>query len=176
MEEYQKFIQFDLKEFSTAISESILGKAINFKKEFIDIESSNLRTIRHCKNSLLFGMNEAWKVKVLIVVSTLPWNYDVAKICELLAIFILISLGNKIDQQDIELDRDDGLITLRNVIGQKPDRTRKYIMKVIKDPGFQIEIETNLKEINLLDVTFCNSNSGLYQNKPKRSQFFRYKI
>ena len=41
MEEYQKFIQFDLKEFSTAISESILGRAINFKKEFIDIESSN---------------------------------------------------------------------------------------------------------------------------------------
>ena len=35
------FIQFDLKEFSTAISESILGRAINFKKEFIDIESSN---------------------------------------------------------------------------------------------------------------------------------------
>ena len=36
-----KFIQFDIKQFYPAISESILGKAINFGKELIDIESSN---------------------------------------------------------------------------------------------------------------------------------------
>ena len=45
------FIQFDIKEFYPAISESILGKAFNFAKEFIDIESSNLRIF---KNNLEF--------------------------------------------------------------------------------------------------------------------------
>ena len=46
---YCKFIQFDIKEFYPAISEAILGKAINFAKEFIDIESFSLRTIQHCR-------------------------------------------------------------------------------------------------------------------------------
>ena len=57
------FIQFDIKECFPAISESILGEAVNFAKEFIDIESSNLRTIQHCRKSLLFHMNEARKKK-----------------------------------------------------------------------------------------------------------------
>lgn len=92
-------------------------------------------------------------------------SYDGAKICELLGIFILKSLGDKIEKQGIELDRDDGLMILRNVNGQKTDRTRKYIIRVIKELGFQIEIKTNLKEVNCLDVTL-NSKSGL--DKPHK--------
>ena len=70
-------------------------------------------------------------------------------------------LEDNIDKQDIGLYRDDGLIVLRNANGQKVDRARKYTIKVIKDLEFQIEIETNLREVNFLDVTF-NLNSGLY--------------
>ena len=43
---------------------------------------------------------------------------------------------------------------LHNANGQKTDKTRKYIIKVMKGLGFQIEIETNLKEVNFLDATF----------------------
>ena len=49
---------------------------------------------------------------------------------------------------------------LRNANAQKTDRTRKCIIKVMKNLGFQIEIETNLKEVKFLEVTF-NLNSGL---------------
>ena len=62
---------------------------------------------------------------------------------------------------------------LRNVNGQKTDRTRKYIIKVMKGLGFQIEIETNLKEVNLLDATF-NLNSGLYKPYKKPSDQLLY--
>ena len=51
---------------------------------------------------------------------------------------------------------------LHKANGQKTDRARKYIIKVIKDLGFQLEIETNVKELNFLDVTF-NLNSRLYK-------------
>ena len=106
-----KFIQFHIKEFYPAISESILGKAINFAKEFIDIESSNLRTIQHCRKSLLFHMNEAWKNKSTdSCFDVTMGSYDGAEICELVGIFILKSLEDKIDKQDIGLYRDDGLI------------------------------------------------------------------
>ena len=97
--------------------------------------------------------------------------YDDAEICELVEIFILKSLEDKIDKQGIGLYRDDGLMILRNANGQITDRTRKYITKVMKDLGFQIEIETNLKEVNFLDVTF-NLNSGLY--KPYKNRTTSY--
>ena len=43
----------------------------------------------------------------------------------------------------------------------------------MKGHGFQIEIETNLKEVNFLDVTF-NLNSGLYKpyKKPNDQLFY----
>ena len=100
-------------------------------------------------------MNEAWKNKSTdSCFDVTMGSYDGAEICELVGIFILKSLEDKIDKQDIGLYRDDGLMILRNANGQKTDRTRKYIIKVMKDLGFQIEIETNLKEVNFLDVTF----------------------
>ena len=43
----------------------------------------------------------------------------------------------------------------------------------MKDLGFQSEIETNLKEVNLLDVTF-NLNSGLYKRYKKASDQLLY--
>ena len=75
-------------------------------------------------------------------------SYEGAEICELVGISILKSLEDKIDKQDIGLYRDDGLMILRNANGQKTDKTRKYIIKVMKDLEFQIEIKTNLKEVN----------------------------
>ena len=83
------------------------------------------------------------------------------------------SLEDEIDKEDIGLYRDDGLMILCNANGQKTDRTRKYIIKVMKDLGFQIEIETNLKEVNFLDVTF-NLNSGLYKPYKKPNDQLLY--
>ena len=100
-------------------------------------------------------------------------SYEGAEICELVGISILKSLEDKIDKQDIGLYRNDGLMILRNTNGQKTDRTRKYIIKVMKDLGFQIEIETNLEEVNFLDVTF-NLNSGLYKPYKKPNDQLLY--
>ena len=43
--------------------------------------------------------------------------YDDAEFCELVEIFILKSLEDKIDKQGIGLYRDDGLMILRNANG-----------------------------------------------------------
>ena len=43
----------------------------------------------------------------------------------------------------------------------------------MKDLGFQIEIETNLKEVNFLDVTF-NLNPGLYKHYKKPNEQLLY--
>ena len=50
-------------------------------------------------------------------------------------------------------NRDDGLILLRNLNGQQMDKKRKTIIKIFKDIGFSIDIQTNLTEEDFLDVT-----------------------
>ena len=52
-------------------------------------------------------------------------SYDGAEICELVGIYLLSLLANIIDENNSGLYCDDGLISLRNVNGQKMNRVRK---------------------------------------------------
>ena len=52
-------------------------------------------------------------------------SYDGVEICEFVGIFILKSLADKIDKQDIGLYRDNGLMILRNANGPKTDTSSK---------------------------------------------------
>ena len=81
-------------------------------------------------------------------------SYDGADVCELVGIYILSALGQRIDEKDTGLYRDDGFIILRNSDGPTTDRIRKDIIRIFKQIGFKIEIKTNLKEADFLDVTF----------------------
>ena len=71
-------------------------------------------------------MNEAWKNKSTdSCFGVTMGSYDGAEICELAGIFILKSLADKIDKQDIGLYRDNGLMILRNANGPKTDTSSK---------------------------------------------------
>ena len=61
---------------------------------------------------------------------------------------------NYILQLKVSRFHDDGLIILRNCDGPTTDRIRKGIIRIFKQIGFKIEIKTNLKEVDFLDVTF----------------------
>ena len=54
----------------------------------------------------------------------------------------------------LQFYRDNDLVILLNVNGQQIDRTRKNIIKIFKDVGFNIDIETNSKKVDFLDITF----------------------
>ena len=57
--------------------------------------------------------------------------------------------------------RDDGLASLRNLDGQETDKVRKNVIRVFKDIGFNLEIETYLKEAGFLDLSL-NLWNGTY--------------
>ena len=91
---------------------------------------------------------------------TLRWKVTMTlKSVNLLEFIFYHKLSNLLPQKDIGLYRDDGLILLRNTNGQLTDRIRKNVIKLFKEIGFKIEIETNLKILNFLDVTFNLANS-----------------
>ena len=55
-------------------------------------------------------------------------------------------------KSNFSIYQDDGLALLKNLNGQGTDKVRKNIIRVFKDIGFSLEIETNLKEVDFLDV------------------------
>ena len=89
-------------------------------------------------------------------------SYDGAEIWELVGIYLLFLLVNIINKSNSGLYHDDGLILLRNVNRQNVDRIRKNVVKILKEVGFKIEIRTNLKIVDFLDVTF-NLTNGSYR-------------
>ena len=77
-----------------------------------------------------------------------------AKIYELVGIYILSHLTIFIGKKYAGLNRDNGLIILRQLNGQQTDRIRKRIIETFKSFGFKIVIMTNLPEENFLEATF----------------------
>ena len=71
------------------------------------------------------------------------------------------------------LNRDDGLLILRNVNGEQIDRMRKSIIKTFKDIASAIDVETNLKFVNFLGTTF-NLNNGIYRSYKKPDDLLWY--
>ena len=154
------FIQFDLIEFYPSITKEILEEVIVFAKKHTEIAEKDLKIIKHCRKSLLYCKDEAWKKNESedCFDVTIGSN-DRAEICELTGIYILSQLSNLLPQEDIGLYQDDGLILLQNTNGQLTDKIRKNVIKLFKEIGLKIEIETNLKIVNFLDVTFNLTNS-----------------
>ena len=100
-------------------------------------------------------------------------SYDGAEICELVGVYILTRLATIIKVSDCGLYRDNGFVIMRNVNGQQIDRERKNIIKILKDARFNIDIETNSKVIDLLDITF-NLNNGIYKSYKKPNDTLLY--
>ena len=100
-------------------------------------------------------------------------SYDGAEVCELVRVYILSLLANRVDKEDTGLYRDDGLVIVRNLTGPQTDKTRKDIIKIFKEIGFKIEIKTNLKQVDFLDVTF-NLNNSTYQPYKKEDNQLLY--
>ena len=62
---------------------------------------------------------------------------------------------------------------LRNLNRQETGKVRKSIIGVFKDIGFSLEIETNLKEIDSIDVSL-NLRNGTYRPYKKPNDMLLY--
>ena len=87
---------------------------------------------------------------------------DGAKMCELVQIYIQSKLKERLPKSNFVQYGDDGLALLRYLNGKETDKVRKNIIRVFKDIGFSLEIKTNLKEVDFLDVSL-NLRNGTYR-------------
>ena len=67
--------------------------------------------------------------------------------------FLLNNLANKFDKTSVGLYRDDGLALFKNINGHLADKIPKEFHQLFKENGLSLEIESNLKTLNYLDIT-----------------------
>ena len=87
-------------------------------------------------------------------------GYDSAQIADLVGLYILDTLSRIVDPIQLDLYHDDGILYLPNSDGPKCSSIQKKIMKTFKFLGFKIEISSNIKVANLLDVTLNLSDNS----------------
>ena len=161
--EKSKFIKFDVCEFYPSITEELLKKALNYAKSFVDISDEDEEIILHCKRSLLFHNNEVWtKMNNDKNFDVTMGSLDGAETCEIVGLFILNMLKSEINQDNLGLYRDDGLAIIKNANGHTLDNLRKRIIRIFKNEGLKITIETNLSSTEFLDVTLDLRNNKYY--------------
>ena len=118
-----KFTQLDIKEFYPSITEKSLNNAITFQENYIPISKEDIRVIKHCRKSLLFYGNEAWKKKEADTTFDVTMgSYDGAELCGLIGIYIQSILRNILSKDNMGLYRDDGLFILRKINKQQTDK------------------------------------------------------
>ena len=84
-------------------------------------------------------------------------SFDGAEVCKLVGTYILCFLAKLNNKNDLDLYRDDGLFILQNVNGEQVDGMRKNI-KTCKAIGFAINVDTNVKIVVFLNITFNFEN------------------
>ena len=171
------FIQFDICEFYPSISEKLLKDSLEFAQEFYRISNEELKIIMHCRKSLLFSSKEEWVRKKKSGASDLfdvtMGSFDGAEICELVGLYLLNEIKRKLGDVDIGLYRDDGLGIFPKLSGTEAERFKKEIRAIFKKNGMKITIDTNLRIVNFLDVTFnLNKNSYYPYRKPNSTPLY----
>ena len=81
-------------------------------------------------------------------------SYDGAEVCELVGVFLLNTLSHVVDITSVDLYRDDGLGVFKSHSGPETERKWKEIMKTFNTYNLSITTETNIRVINILDITF----------------------
>ena len=145
------FIQFDIVEFYPSITEDILKQALEFAKGFVKITSQEIDIILKTKKSLLFTNGQPWVKKGYKPFDVTMGSWDGAETADLVGLYILSKL--KVLNLNIGLYRDDGL-AVSNLSPRQTELEKKKLCRILKEIGFNITADANMKSVNFLDVNF----------------------
>ena len=153
------FIQFDIIDFYPSISKKILIDSINYAKEYIDITKEQFDIILACRKTVLENNGTTWIKSGPMNFDVPMGGYDSSQIADLVGLYILNVLNRFINSEHIGLYRDDGLMYIPNSNGPNTSSIQKKIIRAFKLLSFKIEISSNNKIVNFLDVTLDLSNN-----------------
>ena len=91
------FVQLDIEEFYPSISKNLVCKALDYAKQFKSSTPKDVQLITHVRKSLLFTDDCTWmKRSKDPSFDVTMGSFDGAEVCELVGLYILNLLGNKL--------------------------------------------------------------------------------
>ena len=88
-------------------------------------------------------------------------GYESVQRTDLVGLSILDTLSRIVDPIQIGLYRNDGILYIPNNDGPKCSSIREKIIRAFKFSGFEIEISSNIRIANFLDVTLTSMTTLL---------------
>ena len=137
-----------------------LIKALTWAETIVNISPMEREIIMHTRRSLLFHGGATWIKKDGSDFDVTMGSYDGAEVCELVGLYMLHLLSQRLGIDFVGLYRDDGA-TAQILSKKQANRARKDIIAIFKSCGFTITVEINLARMDMLDVTF-DLPSGKY--------------
>ena len=157
------FIQFDIIDFYPSITKNILTDSFNYSRKYIDITNEQYEIILDCRKTVIKTNESIWVKSGLDNFDVSIGGYDFSQIADLVGLYILNMLTRIISPQQLGLYHEDGLLYIPNSNGPLSSSIQKRIIRAFKFCGFKIEISSDIKIVNFLDVTLDLSNNS---NKP----------
>ena len=160
----KRFIAWDIVDFYPSISEQLLGEALDWASNYVDITYQQRKVIFHVRKTFLFHRDKPWLKTQNSNFDIAMGSFDSAECCDLVGLYLLQQI------EDLKLDidpgkyRDDGLAATE-LSPDKTDDAKKKIKILYKNNGLKIKISANSYVEDFLDVTL-NLRDGSY--KPYR--------
>ena len=156
------FVQFDIIDFYPSITRELLVRSHNHAREYTDITEEEVEIILARRKSVLSDSRRSW-LKSHVENFDVPMGaYDSAQVANLVGIYILDTLGRIVNLEQVGLYRDYGIIYIPESNGPKTSSIQKKIIRAFKLLGLKIQIASNLRIVDFLDVTL-NLNYGTFK-------------
>ena len=169
----KKLLLMDVVEFYPSITEDLLKNAIKFGRIHTHISYEVERIIMNARKSVLFHDGKTWIKNSGDLFDVTMGSYDGAEICELVGLFLLDQVKQQIPALDIGLYRDDSLGVHEDIPGPDLERMKKKLIAIFKQNSLKITIETNLDQVNFLDVSLRLSDNTYWPyQKPNNTPLY----
>ena len=175
LKQNKSFIQIDLVDYYPSVNEKLFQTTLNFAETITPITDLEKELLRNARQSLLYHDGDTW-AKVSGLFDVTMGSYDGAQFTDLVGLMILSKMEDEFKEIKFSLYRDDGLGYHTSMSNQKLDRIRKRLHNFFKQFELQITVETGLKKVDFLDVSF-DLNDGTYQpyRKPNDTPVYVHK-
>ena len=144
---------------------SLFKRAIEFGKEIYNLSNDENSIIMQSRKTFIFSYGEPRVKQDNENDFEVPIGcYDGAEVYELVDTYLLNQLKVVIAKVNMGLYRDDGLGKFKNMSGSEVERKKILVLvKIFKNNGLSINVKTNLKSADFLDIHYFDLVKEIHQ-------------